>query len=177
MTAVCYSQENINNPEPAATTSLEILHFGEDYRLFISSLSDSSVTPGSPGSPQSKYRRTKKLRRKNKRREVINNSFTAQGLGPGNYERREDKKCFNKILYLQSEECFPYESQSEAELEEMFLVVARSHRHIHSVEDRVTEYLSQGFVSTSSASNMKEYVSQRVRESLMTTSDLYVVKL
>ena len=74
MTAVCYSQENINNLEPAAT-SLEILHFGEDYRLFISSLSDSSVTPGSPGSPQFKYRRTKKLRRKNKRREVINNSF------------------------------------------------------------------------------------------------------
>ena len=51
-------------------TNLEILHFGEDYRLFISSLSDSSVR-----SPQSKYRRTKKLRRKNKRREVINNSF------------------------------------------------------------------------------------------------------
>ena len=58
---------------PPATNNLAItgLHFGEDYRLFISSLSDSSVTR----SPQSKYRRTKKLRRKNKRREVINNSF------------------------------------------------------------------------------------------------------
>ena len=70
MTAVFYSQENINTGSPPATNNLEILHFGEDYRLFISSLSDSSVT-----SPQSKYRRTKKLRRKNKRREVINNSF------------------------------------------------------------------------------------------------------
>lgn len=71
LTAVSYSQENINNELP--TNNLEILHFGEDYRLFISSLSDSSVA-GSPGS-QSKYRRTKKLRRKNKRREVINNIF------------------------------------------------------------------------------------------------------
>ena len=61
----------MNNP--AATNNLEIsqLHFGEDYRLFINSLSDSSVRR----SPQSKYRRTKKLRRKNKRREVINSSF------------------------------------------------------------------------------------------------------
>ena len=74
MTAVFYSQENINTGSPPATNNLEILHFGEDYRLFISSLSDSSVT-----SPQSKYRRTKKLRRKNKRREVINNSFYARG--------------------------------------------------------------------------------------------------
>ena len=74
MTAVFYSQENINTGSPPATNNLEILHFGEDYRLFISSLSDSSVT-----SPQSKYRRTKKLRRKNKRREVINNSFQARG--------------------------------------------------------------------------------------------------
>ena len=74
MTAVFYSQENINTGSPPVTNNLEILHFGEDYRLFISSLSDSSVT-----SPQSKYRRTKKLRRKNKRREVINNSFQAPG--------------------------------------------------------------------------------------------------
>ena len=71
VTAVCYSQENINTE--LATNNLEILHFGEDYRLFISSLSDSTVAQ----SPQSRstYRRTKKLRRKNKRREVINNSF------------------------------------------------------------------------------------------------------
>lgn len=80
MTAVFYSQENINTGSPPATNNLEILHFGEDYRLFISSLSDSSVT-----SPQSKYRRTKKLRRKNKRREVINNSFYA----PGSSRHRE----------------------------------------------------------------------------------------
>ena len=74
MTAANYSQENTD--KPAATNPLEIsqLHFGEDYRLFISSLSDSSVTEA-VRSPQSKYRRTKKLRRKNKRREVINKIF------------------------------------------------------------------------------------------------------
>ena len=42
---------------------MELLHFGEDYRLFINSLSDTSVTN------ESKFR-SKKLRRKNKRREV-----------------------------------------------------------------------------------------------------------
>ena len=57
------------------------------------------------------------------------------------------------------EECFPYESQSEAEHEEMFLVVARSHRHIHSVEERVAEYLSQGFVNTATSAHLQEYVS------------------
>ena len=66
-------------------------------------------------------------------------------------------------MNVQSEDCFPYESQSEAEFEEMFLVVARSHRHIHSVEDRVTEYLSQGFVSTANT-HLQEYVSYRERE-------------
>lgn len=45
------------------TNNLQMLHFGEDYRLFISSLSDSSVAT------QSRHR-NKKLRRKNKRREV-----------------------------------------------------------------------------------------------------------
>ena len=45
-------------------------------------------------------------------------------------------------------------------MEEMFLVVTRSHRHIHSVEDRVAEYLSHGFVNTnSSSSHLQEYVS------------------
>ena len=39
-------------------------------------------------------------------------------------------------------------------------MVARSHRHIHSVEDRVTEYLSQGFVNTTTATHLQEYVSQ-----------------
>lgn len=42
----------------------------------------------------------------------------------------------------------------------MFLVVARSHRQIHSVEERVTEYLSQGFVSTTTT-QLQEYVSWR----------------
>ena len=45
------------------TNNLQMLHFGEDYRLFISSLSDSSVAT------QSRHR-NKRLRRKNKRREV-----------------------------------------------------------------------------------------------------------
>ena len=44
-------------------SNMELLHFGEDYRLFINSLSDTSVTN------ESKFR-SKKLRRKNKRREV-----------------------------------------------------------------------------------------------------------
>ena len=44
-------------------------------------------------------------------------------------------------------------------MEEMFLVVTRSHRHIHSVEDRVAEYLSHGFVNTNSSSHLQEYVS------------------
>ena len=50
-------------------------------------------------------------------------------------------------------------------------MVARSHRQIHSVEDRVTEYLSQGFVSTANT-HLQEYVSyterERERESLIT---------
>ena len=47
----------------------------------------------------------------------------------------------------------------------MFLVVARSHRHIHSVEDRVTEYLSQGFVNTATTTtHLQEYVSYKSRE-------------
>ena len=69
--------------------------------------------------------------------------------------------------HLQAEDCFPYESQSEAEFDEMFLVVARSHRHIHSVEDRVTEYLSQGFVNTATTTtttHLQEYVSYKSRE-------------
>ena len=60
-----FFQENLNNPRAGAgeLTGLDLLHFGEDYRVFINSLSDASVTN------ESKYR-NKKLRRKNKRREV-----------------------------------------------------------------------------------------------------------
>merc|ERR1712227_1078695 len=62
-----YSQEQLNNTggveDIGVSTNMEMLHFGEDYRLFISSLSDNSVTN------DSKYR-NKKLRRKNKRRQT-----------------------------------------------------------------------------------------------------------
>ena len=57
---------------------------------------------------------------------------------------------------FQTEECFPYESQSEAELEDMFLVVSTSQTQIHGLEARVTDFLSLGF---STAANSREYVS------------------
>ena len=50
----------------------------------------------------------------------------------------------------------PYESQSEAELDDQYLVVSRSQRQIHAAEDRVNDFLSQGFVDTQ---DLKEYVS------------------
>ena len=53
-------------------------------------------------------------------------------------------------------EGLPYESQSEAETEDVFLTLTSSQRQIHAVEDRVNEYLALGFVGTS---NLTEYVS------------------
>ena len=49
---------------------MESLHFGEDYRLFINSLSDNSVSNDSRN-------RSKKFRRKNKRRDVSWKHFFA----------------------------------------------------------------------------------------------------
>ena len=54
------------------------------------------------------------------------------------------------------EECFPYESQSEAEMDCMFHVVSQSQRELHGVEGRVTEFISQGFVRGTLS---QEYVS------------------
>ena len=54
-------QENFNTTGDCL--DMESLHFGEDYRLFINSLSDNSVSNDSRN-------RSKKLRRKNKRRDV-----------------------------------------------------------------------------------------------------------
>ena len=60
------------------------------------------------------------------------------------------------------EQCFqltdtlPYESQSEAEFDDQYLVVSKSQRQIHAVEDRVNDFLSRGFVDTQ---DLKEYVS------------------
>ena len=54
-------QENLN--ATGDLLDMESLHFGEDYRLFINSLSDNSVSNDSRN-------RSKKFRRKNKRRDV-----------------------------------------------------------------------------------------------------------
>ena len=126
-------QENIKAAEPQ-TDNLQMLHFGEDYRLFINSLSDSSVTN------QSRHR-NKKLRRKNKRREVRRDSLSTLSWTDSTF---------------QAEECFPYESQSEAEVEDMFLLVSASQRQIHGLEGRVADFLSLGFASSA---NSREYVS------------------
>ena len=56
-----FFQENFNNTEDLL--DMESLHFGEDYRLFLNSLSDNSVSNDSKN-------RSKKFRRKNKRRDV-----------------------------------------------------------------------------------------------------------
>jgi len=113
-----HSQESllncpVDNVGKGSGSNMELLHFGEDYRLFINSLSDTSVTN------ESKFR-SKKLRRKNKRRE--------------------------------SKDQHPYESQSEAEFDDIYHVVSKSQRQIHGVEERVTEYLALGFNS-----NLTEY--------------------
>ena len=50
----------------------------------------------------------------------------------------------------------PYESQSEAEFDDQYLVISASQRQIHVVEDRVNEFISKGFVDTR---DLKEYVS------------------
>lgn len=54
-------QENFN--ATGDLLDMESLHFGEDYRLFINSLSDNSVSNDSRN-------KSKKFRRKNKRRDV-----------------------------------------------------------------------------------------------------------
>jgi len=113
------SEENLNKiSETLAKSSdpySEILHFGDDYRQFINSLSDSSVT-------NKTAIKSKKIKRKTRKREV-----------------REE---------------FPYESQSEVELEEAFMLLSDSQRQIHNVEACVHEFFSQGFVQRE---NSKEY--------------------
>ena len=113
---------------------MESLHFGEDYRLFINSLSDNSVSNDSRN-------RSKKFRRKNKRRDVSCENCSLQ--------------LTNVEQQFQLTDSLPYESQSEAEFDDQYLVVSRSQRQIHAVEDRVNDFLSRGFVDTQ---DLKEYV-------------------
>ena len=88
-----------------------MLHFGEDYSLFISLL-NSSVTN------QSRHR-NKKLRGKIKRREVRRDSLSTLSWTDSTF---------------QAEECFPYKSQSEAGVEDMLLLVSASQRQIHGLK-------------------------------------------
>ena len=125
-------QENLN--ATGDLLDMESLHFGEDYRLFINSLSDNSVSNDSRN-------RSKKFRRKNKRRDVSCENCSLQLT---NVEQR-----------FQLTDSLPYESQSEAEFDDQYLVVSRSQRQIHAVEDRVNDFLSRGFVDTQ---DLKEYV-------------------
>ena len=59
------------------------------------------------------------------------------------------------MKFFQSKDQHPYESQSEAEFDDIYHVVSKSQRQIHGVEERVTEYLALGFNS-----NLTEYVSK-----------------
>jgi len=110
------SEENMNKMSAVKSDKCtEILNFGDDYRQFINSLSDSSVTD--------KIRnKSKKIKRRTRKREI-----------------REE---------------FPYESQSDVELEEAFMLLTDSQKQIHSAEACVHEYFSQGFVKRE---NTKEY--------------------
>jgi len=113
------SEENLNpisrslikNDEPNS----EIFQFGEDYRQYINSLSDSSIT----SKTNSKIKRIKRRTRKRK-----------------NHDE------------------FPYESQSEVELEEAIKLISDSQRQIHHAELCADEYISQGFAGRA---NTKEY--------------------
>ena len=49
-------------------------------------------------------------------------------------------------------------------MDDLFLLVSRSQRQIHAVETRVTDYLSQGFLSPA---NTQEYVSLLVIDPIM----------
>ena len=125
-----------------------MLHFGEDYSLFISILLNSSVTN------QSRHR-NKKLRGKIKRREVRRDSLSTLSWTDSTF---------------QAEECFPYKSQSEAGVEDMFLLVSASQRQIYDLEGRVADFLSLSFVSSA---NIREYVSDGFKIRLFRNSFMF----
>merc|ERR1719357_1008235 len=105
------SESLIKSDEPYS----EILHFGEDYRQFINSLSDSSVTNKTTG----KY---KKIKRKTRKRE--------------------------------NQDEFPYESQSEVEVEEAIRLLSDSQQQLRNAELCADEFFSHGFAKMA---NTKEY--------------------
>ena len=92
---------------------------------------------------QSRHR-NKKIRGKIKRREVRRDSLSTLRWTDSTF---------------QAEECFPYKSQSEAGVEDMFLLVSASQRQIYDLEGRVADFLSLSFVSSA---NIREDVSDGI---------------